>query len=176
MVKSEVAKLLAVIAAAYSRFQVDELKQNVWFEMLGDVDYKIAQMAVKKLMLESPFPPTIADIRKQIAEITTPEKYKISAADAWGEIEQAISKYGYYQQSEALDSMSSITRKTVDLIGFRQICLCEEPGVVRGQFLRMFEQVANKEKQNALLPENLKKQIDAIAARQNLRLVEGGSK
>ncbi len=177
MTRDEFKTIIAAIKSNYRNFGIETKEQfDFWYEMLGDIEYRVMQIAIGKLVSELKFAPTIADIREQVAAIKTPQENRITAADAWGEVEQAIRKYGYYQQTEALDSMSPITRRTVDCIGFRQICLCEEPGVVRGQFLRMFDQAANKEKQNALLPENLKKQIDAIAARQNLKLVEGGSK
>ncbi|WHH59129.1 replicative helicase loader/inhibitor [Petroclostridium sp. X23] len=172
MVKSEIAKILAVIAAAYPKFEIDEIKQNVWHEMLGDIDYKIAQLAVKKLLMESPFPPAISDIRKQVAEIITPSENQINAADAWGEVVDAMRRYGYYRETEAIQSLSPLTAKVVNYIGFREICLCEEPGVIRGQFLKMFEQVANRERRENLLPENLKSQIQLIASKGNLKLVK----
>ena len=36
MTKAEVAKILTVLAAVYPKFEVDDLKVQVWHEMLGD--------------------------------------------------------------------------------------------------------------------------------------------
>jgi len=57
MTKAEIAKILAVLAASYPKFEVDDLKVQVWYEMLGDLDYATANMAVKKLILENTFAP-----------------------------------------------------------------------------------------------------------------------
>ncbi|MGF7431070.1 replicative helicase loader/inhibitor [Thermoanaerobacterium thermosaccharolyticum] len=176
MVKSEIAKLLAVLAASYPKFEVDEIKQQVWYEMLQDIPYQVAQVAVKKLILESPYPPAIADIRKQVAEITTPKGEQLDPAEAWGEVEKAIRHYGSYREEEALASMSPAVAKVAKYMGWREICLSEEPGVVRGQFLKMFSQVQEREKKEALLPEKLKNDIAKIAEKHDLKLIEGGKK
>ena len=67
MTKAEVAKILTVLAAVYPKFEVDDLKVQVWHEMLGDLDYATANMAIKKLILESTFAPAIAEVRKAAA-------------------------------------------------------------------------------------------------------------
>ena len=101
MTKGETAKLLAVLAAAFPRFEVDDLKVQVWHEMLGDLDYSLASLAIKKLILESTFAPAIAEVRKAVAEILNPEG--MTAAEAWGEVERAIRIYGCYRETEALE-------------------------------------------------------------------------
>lgn len=177
MTINETARILAVIAAAYPRFQVDAegLTLNIWYEMLGDLDYEIVQVAIKKLMLESPFPPAIADVRKIAAEITIPEEDRIDSADAWGEVVRAIRRYGYYDPDGAIQSMSNRTARVVQMIGWREICSCDEPSVVRGQFLRMYEQVSNREKKDALMPVELKEQIRMIGNIHRLRELAAGS-
>lgn len=178
MTKNEAARILAVIAAAYPRFQVDSegLTLSVWHEMLGDLDYKLVQIAVQKLILESPFPPTISDVRKQVVEIIQDPDDNVDGASAWGEVVQAIRNYGYYRTEEALNSLSPRVRKVASMIGWREICTCEEPGVVRGQFIKMYETYAAREKQDALLPNRLREQIYAIGSGENrLRLIKSDS-
>lgn len=174
MVRSEVAKLLAVLAAAYPRFEVNELTEQVWFEMLQDIPYQVAQVAVKKLILESSYPPAIADVRKQVAEVIIPAEEQIDAVTAWGEVINAIHYYGYYRQDEALSSMSPLTAGVVRCMGWQEICTSEELSVIRGQFLRMYEQLSKRKQQEMLLPAGLKKQITEIADRHGLTAIEGG--
>ena len=174
MTKGETAKLLAVLAASYPKFDVDDLKVQVWHEMLGDLDYKLVQVAVQKLILESPYPPAISDVRKRAMEIMTPPEEKIDAAEAWGEVEQAIRYFGSYREVEALASMSPRVAKVVRWIGWREICLSEEPGVVRGQFLKMYQQVTEREQKEKLLPKNLQNEIQKIAGKMNIKVIAGG--
>jgi hypothetical protein len=37
MVISEISKLFAVLAAAYTRFEVDDIKLHLWYEILKDI-------------------------------------------------------------------------------------------------------------------------------------------
>lgn len=172
MTKIETAKLLAVLAAAFPRFEVDDLKVQVWHEMLGDLDYSLANLAIKKLILESTFAPAIAEVRKAVAEILNPDG--MTAAEGWGEVERAIRLYGYYRETEALESMSPSVAKVVKYIGWQNICLNEEPGVVRGQFLKMYAQVAEREQKELLLPAGLRNQIQIHAERMDLKVIAGG--
>ena len=138
MTKGETAKLLAVLAAAFPRFEVDDLKVQVWHEMLGDLEYKMASLAIKKLILESTFPPSIAEVRKAAVEIQAPEQ--INGTQAWGEVIKAIRNFGQYREEEALASMSPRTAYVVKCMGWREICMAEELGVIRGHFLKMYQQ------------------------------------
>lgn len=180
MTKQDMIKIFAILATTYTQFEAvmqdkEKLKLSVevWHELLGDIDFNIAKMAVQKLILESPFPPTIADLRKHIAEITTPKNDRLDGAYAWGEVTTAIRKYGYYRESEALKSLSPATAKVVKYLNWKEICTCEEPGVIRGQFLKMFEQIAKRDKQERLLPDTLKTAINALSDKFELKLIEG---
>jgi len=172
MTKSEIAKLLAVLAAAFPKLEVDDLKVHVWHEMLSDIDYAVANIAIKKLIMQNTFPPSIAEVRKAVTELMNPEQ--VTSSEAWGEVTRAIRNYGYYREEEALASMSPITAQLVRYMGWREICLSEDLGVVRGQFLKMYQQVAEREHKEQLLPVTLRDDIKKIASKFSLKLVKGG--
>lgn len=172
MTKGEVAKLLAVLAASYPKFEVDDLKVHVWHEMLGDLDYSIASMAIKKLIMQNTFPPAIAEVRKAAAVLTGPEQ--VAGSEAWGEVTRAIRNYGYYREEEALASMSPITAQLVRYMGWREICLSEEPEILRAHFLKMYDQIIAREQEKQLLPPAMQAEIKKLADKFNLRMIEGG--
>lgn len=172
MTKAECSKLLAILAAGFPKFEVDELKVTVWHEMLSDIDYSVASVAAKKIILEKTFPPSIAEFREAVTFLTSPQI--ATGIEAWGEVKQAIRKFGYYREEEALESMSESTRQTVKHLGWRELCMSEDPeGVIRGQFVRLYEQVAGKEKQQAILPESLKEAMTALIESATLPQLEG---
>jgi len=174
MTRAETAKILAVLAASYPKFEVDDLKVRVWHEMLGDLDYATANMAAKKLILENNFPPSIAEVRKAAMEILNPEV--MTAAEAWGEVERAVRTYGYYRETEALESMSPSVAKVVEYIGWQNICLNEEPGVIRGQFLKMYQQVRERDRREMLLPADLRQGIQRLAGMMDVKAIAGGER
>lgn len=178
MTLQETKKLFAILMVSYPKFYPAEEKEKLrmtielWAEMLGDVSFEIVQIAVKKLILESPYPPAISDVRKQIADITSNPDSKIDPSTAWGEVTKAIRIYGYPRPQEALESMSPITRKVVESMGWQEICQAEQAGVVRGQFLKMYEAYSAREKQDALLPQGMKDIIRQIG-QVNQKQIEG---
>lgn len=170
MTIGETAKLLAVLAASYPKFEVDDLKVQVWHEMLGDLDYSVASLAVKKLIMQNTFPPAIAEVRKVAAELMN--RGQVTGAEAWGEVIKAIRSFGYYREEEALASMSPTTAKVVRHMGWREICLSDEPSVIRGQFLKMYEQVSNREMEEQQLPPEIRNDIKQLS--EKMKMLEGG--
>lgn len=167
MVMFEVAKLLAVIAAAYSRFEVNEIKQQLWFEMLRDIPYEAAQVSLKRHICESPYPPSISDIRREASKLTGPEDNP-EVGEAWGEVQKAISSYGMYNPEEAFKSMSTLTARAVKYMGWREICTSGEPSVIRGQFMRIYESLKLREEKYRHIPQELKAAIETIAKKKEL--------
>ena len=119
MTKEEFKILCKGMKAVYTQpsFLPDADAFNIWFTLLQDLEYMVAQAAVQKYMLTQKFPPTIADIREYATNVKTGEKPLWS--DGWDEVLRAIRKYGSYQEVEALESMSEITRTAVRRLGFQ---------------------------------------------------------
>lgn len=170
--KSETSKLLAILAAAYPRFEVDELKIQVWHEMLSDLDYQIAQMAAKKCISEQKFAPSIAEVRQAAVDIMTPDRK--TAGEAWGEVQRAVGYYGYISEAEALESLSPLVATATRQIGWQQICAATEMGVVRGQFMKIYEQVERRENERLLLPEGVRQRVDRLADKLKHKELEAG--
>jgi len=145
----EVAKVLAVIAAAYPGFEVDEIRHKTWVRMLGDLEYAVADIAVERHCKLSRFAPSIADIREQAVAALHPDR--ITGAESWGEFIAGIRRYGYNRQGEAFASFHPETRQVAGLIGWYDSCMAEELGVLRGQFLRMFDQLKERNNREAIL-------------------------
>ena len=171
----EFTELFEILTAAYPghKFKSDDDMGRtivVWYSMLSDLPNELLEAAIHKHILQSAnsYFPSINEIRIKATEVITPESN--TAAEAWGEVVKAITEIGlrpYDKDSnKALDSLKPLTRKVVEAIGFRTICMAEEEsvGVVRGQFLKMYDQISSRQKQEALLPEGLREKINELAA------------
>ena len=163
MNKQQVAKTLAVIAAAYPNFEVSDLKIQVWQEMLGDLGYEVVQQAVKICILKSDFPPSIAALRKASVDLITPDK--LTAAEAWGLVINAIHRYGSYRQKDALESLPPEVAETANLMGWQEICRADKVEVVRGQFIKLYEAQGKRAEENNILP---------VQFKEMLKITEGG--
>jgi len=176
MTKKEVIQILGVLGAAYPNMNISEKTVDIWAELLKDIPFNVAKVVVKKHILENTYPPSIADIRRNVFEIMTPKTEQLTAAEAWGEVMSAVRNYGYYREEEALASLSERTRKVVQYIGWRDICLTEQLDVIRGQFRIMYEQIQERERKEAILPESLKNEIGQLAQQHTLKSLESGAK
>ena len=157
MTKKEMTVILVVLKEAYQNFSFTEAKIDLYLELLGDLNSRIVLTAVKKLILESAFVPTISDIRRNVVEVSGP--YLPIAAEAWEMVRRIMVHYGQEEGAYELDSLSSLIQKTVNTIGWGHLCLSEDPDISRAHFLKIYDQYREKEMKHRLLPEKLKKEI-----------------
>jgi len=169
MDRKEFALFASALRTYYPREKLlpNEQAMELWFKQLQDIPYKLAELTLNTWVATNKWSPSIADIREKATGYIHGEAKEWG--EAWQEVLKAITKYGSYQELEALDSMSETTRRVVDRLGFRNLCMSEEIQVDRANFRMIYEQEIQREKHNAQIPQNLK----AIIANTTL-LLEGG--
>ena len=145
----------ASIKSAYPTFNVmpDQYSIRMWYRMLGDLDYKLCETALMELFATHTYPPQISEIREKCAEYTVP--HLKDQGEAWGEVQKAISQYGYYRQEEALESLTPIVREAVKRLGFREICLDENQDAVRAHFFKIYSSLIERKTNDAKLPPSI---------------------
>jgi hypothetical protein len=143
---------------------------EIWFDLLGDLPFEVAKMAVKRLLLELPYPPTPAEIRKRAVEIALPAIP--TGSEAWAVALKLINNYSPYRQKDWFDGIEPNIAKAVRAMGLQEMALTENVDVTRGQFLKVYEQIAVGARQDALLPDKLRNDIQELRDRKNGQLVE----
>lgn len=143
----------AAIKSAYPTFNImpDRYSIQLWYRMLGDIDFKICETALQELIATQTYPPQIAEIRAKCAEYTLPQIK--DAGEAWGDVQRAIRKYGYYRSEEALESLEGPTKDAVERIGFRELCLGDNQIANRAHFFKIYDAIAQRKINEARLPE-----------------------
>ena len=150
---------------------------DTWHECLGDLDYKLVLQAVKKTIIESPYPPTIHDIRKNAIEMVNPSNAR-TPIEAWEEAYKMICN-GAYMTQEEFDTHSPEVKK---FFGSREQLRAYATNVdfnmdvVRSNFLKQYEVITEREKQQKLLPEQMQNMIGQLAEKMDIKQIEGGIK
>jgi hypothetical protein len=136
---------------------------RLWAEYLSDVDTNTAIAAIKRLIATNKFPPTIAEVRENLAAVMYDAIPDVG--DAWREVNQAIHLYGYYCEAEAIASMREHTRAAVISMGWKQLCTTDNSNNMaeRAHFLKIYEAIVKNVEQERLIPAGLREQIAAIA-------------
>jgi hypothetical protein len=172
----EFATISMAIKAAYpsANLMPDRQSKDVWFTMLGDIDYKVCMTALKEIIANNKFTPTIAEIREKCSSLTSP-KIK-DWGEAWESVIRAIGKFGMYNTQDALDSFDETTRICVKRIGFQNICRDEDYTASRANFRMIYEIEAKRKKANNQLPPQLRaeKQIMIDKLVENTAKMIGG--
>ena len=176
MNKQETVQVITLLAGNYDSIAKKDSTQkqlmiNTWLECLGDLDYKLVLQAVKKTIIESPYPPTIHDIRKNAVEMVNPST-KRTGIEAWKETYDMICS-GLYMTQEQFEMASPEVKKFFG--NLRQVKELAQTDtevvntVTKGQFLKQYEVIVSREKEQKLLPPKMQEFIGQIAEKMSVK-------
>lgn len=162
MTAREVMTLIAMATSVHPSLQEKDMRPTleVWRKIIGDIPYDVAQQAVATVIASSKFFPTPAEIREAAALITQPRS--LDYMEAWGLITDAIRKYGHYREAEALASLPADVAEMARQFGFRNLCLNEQPEVLRGQFRMAWETRTKRQDELKKLPTEIRTMIEDL--------------
>lgn len=150
-----------------------ELMINTWQECLRDLDYNIVLQAVKKTIINSPYPPTIHEIRKNAVEVINPSKNK-TPIEAWNEAYNMICG-GLYMTEEQFNEASPEVRKFFGNV--RQVKELAQTNidvvnsVTKGQFLKQYDVIVNREQEQKLLPPQMQSFIEELSKKVDIKQI-----
>lgn len=161
MTKSETGKLLFLLQTAYPRYYdgktADELAGAVdlWYDLLKDHDTTLVFAAAKELLGTLKFPPTIADIKEKMYNMTNQEEDDMAL---WNELDKAV-RNCLYNTQEVFDGLSPLVKKFVgnpaQLRDYGAGDIATFNTVTKGQFLKQIPILKQREKElKMMLPEN----------------------
>lgn len=163
---SEEFKILAAgLKAAYPsvNFLQDEYSMRLWYKLLQDIDYAVAETAAYKHICTSKFPPTIAEIRGASQAVVSNDKR--DWLEGWGQIRKVMGRYGYNRPDEAIEELRRFdpnTGKVAALLGWQRLCESEDPTADRANFRKAYEAIQARETEDAKMPPTVRKRIDAL--------------
>jgi hypothetical protein len=152
MKQSDVVKLIGILSINYKNFPESgklEMVTGLWTKMMGNVDYYVAEAAVEKYLAESVYPPTIADIMTRIADITVIKEK--TAIEGWDDVKTAIRKFGWYNEKGAMESLDGTTRRVIESMGFKTLCVSEDEMADRAHFLKVYDTLAKRNREEQLM-------------------------
>ena len=178
MNKQETVQVITLLAGNYDSIAKKDNTQkqlmiNTWQECLGDLNYRLVLEAVKKTMITSPYPPTIADIRKNAVEMLKPSTQK-TAIEAWNEAYKMICN-GLYMTEAQFDKASPEVQKFFGNVRqVRELAMTDTDvvnSVTKGQFLKQYEIIVNREKEQKLLPQSIKDFAKQLAEKMSVKQI-----
>lgn len=202
MNKKETVALFGLIAALFPRddkfTHPDATMRDAWAEMLEDIPFDHAKAAIKASVATSPFPPSISEIRDYATRLNTPRR--MTAEEAWGIASDMIRTYG--NRTVRIDGAIPAEEKParfgepvrirpsgleyeakrhcppdvwamLERMGYSDLCVSENPDVVRGQFMRAWQSHDDEAREARVLGAIVPELVKAITGEVFARLDEG---
>lgn len=172
MNKQEFGLFAAALKTYYPRETLlpNNQAMELWYKQLSDIPYHIAELSLNKWVATNKWSPSIADIREMAVTVKSGEKPQWS--DGWEEVLRAIRCFGSYRETEALESMSELTRLSVRRLGFKNLCMSENIMADRANFRMIYEQMADREHNTKRLPVNLLTMIEDVQSNEKQKKIE----
>ena len=161
MTKQECAILVGMIASAYPSWKPTQETVSVYVELLVDLDVNEAQIALRRLLMASEFPPSVAAIRKKVLEGM--DGLPLTKSDAWELVMSMVRRYGTYERPKFEDETVS---QVVQAIGYRELCTSTNTDTIRAQFFRLYEEQAQKHLEEKLSSISFQTQIEGSRAKE----------
>lgn len=162
MNKQEFAILATAIIAAYpsSKILGDTASMDLWYQMLQDIDYDVAQNAVKEYICTQTFAPSIGEIRKLCMERCKPRILPFD--EAWGTVVSAMQKHGFYNPQKAYEMMDPLTLSIVKNLGWSNLCQSDNLVASRANFREAYEAKAAQKMNREQLPEWIQREKEQL--------------
>lgn len=146
----------------------DEHAIKLWYEALKDLSYTTVYIALNKWVSTERWSPTIADLRRLSFEVQNPG---IPTWDeAWENVLHALSRYGYYNATEGVESLDEMTRTVVRRIGWTTLCTSEQIGIERAAFRDIYNSLLAKTKENGQIAPAVRKVIEATQEKNRIQI------
>ena len=142
--------LVALLFGAYGTTNETE-RQSMYVMFLNDVPLELLELSIKKLVRESVYLPSIAEIIEMSRNFhcaLNPQYLEVSFESVWQEIMLTSRKYGAYQKPIF---KYPETAEIVSVFGWHYICTINENqvGVLRSQAEKVFKSNAKQRKEAA---------------------------
>ena len=178
MTREQFGVLVKGMKAVYGdpKFIPDKDAFDVWFSFFADEDYMVVQGAIQKYMATNEYPPTVAGIRKILAQMTTVDD-GMSEGYAWSLVYKAICNANYGAQKE-FDSLPEVCQIAVgrpeNLREWAMLDSQEVGTVIHSNFLRSFRNAKKRQDELAALPCQMREQILKITSATHTPMIDKG--
>lgn len=132
--------ILKQLFACYPHAQVEEPTVAMYLRLISDIPPAELQAVVDQAIAESKFLPTIAELRERHRTLTAPQFAPWE--EAWEYTQRMIRECGAANKPNITSNPA--LKRTVDIIGWRDLCMSDNMAVIRAQFRDIYNGLVNR--------------------------------
>ena len=142
--------ILKQLFDAYPNNNANEGTVAMYHRLLSDIPAPELQTVVDQAIAECKFLPTIAELRERHRTLTAPQFAPWE--EAWEYTQRMIRECGASNKPNITSNPA--LRRTVDIIGWRDLCMSDNMAVIRAQFRDIYNGLVDRtETLDKLLPQ-----------------------
>jgi len=176
LTRQEVSKLIGIVVVSYPGFdkfrEDDHIRAlvDLWAANFADDTPDLVGLAVKKHICTSKWPPSIAEIKELIIDITHPDIIPLD--EAWKIVQECMELYPERLYGSTDQFLPDLIAEAVDSIDYRTLwdlhCAhargySEKAGHDYLRFKQAYEPLYHRARERAMLPHTLCEEIDLIS-------------
>jgi hypothetical protein len=177
MNREQIIAILKVLKVAYPRFYAEMSKKeaedtiNLWQEMFSHDKPELVTAAVKDLVNSFKFPPTIADVKDKMYELTKTDTD--TPVELWNAIKKAMrnSAYNAVEEFEKLPEVAKRFVGSPNQLREWAIGTDYNDGVIKGQFFKQVEIIKQRDKDNSMMLPEVRNLVQKLSANNDMKLL-----
>ena len=142
----EILRVLKILGDVYPSYRLGSSAIEVFVRLLADIPGSVLEQAVLDHISRSTFFPSIAELRSATFNIIEASDPIPTEYEAWSEVQAEIHRVGHCNLPQ-FDN--PITTQVVEQLGWRYLCLSENPVADRAHFVQAYQALAERERISA---------------------------
>ena len=156
--KSEITRLMGMMALAWPRYELSEETIKVYYEILKDVEIEPLTDSAKQLMAAATFFPSISEWRNAAFDLVVKRLRVPSAYEAWEEAFDKMRRIGHGRTPEF---SHPLIRRAIDCIGWDYLCMSESIEFERPHFYKVYDSFLSRANEEIRMLPEIRASLDA---------------
>ena len=166
----EILKVLKILEDVYPNYCLSSSAVEVYVKLLVDIPGDLLEHAALEHISRSTFFPTIAELRTAAFDIIDTVNIIPTDYEAWAVVQAEIRRVGYAGQP---DFIHILVAKAVEMLGWRYLCLSENPVADRAHFVQAYQGLRENARRDARRLQRVQRYIAARQASNQPQLASG---
>jgi hypothetical protein len=168
----EILSVLKILGDVYPSHRLSSSAVEVYVRLLADIPAMLLEQAALDHISRSAFFPAIAEMRAAAFNILESADPLPGGYEAWAEVQAEIGRVGH---AGVPDFSNPITARVVEQLGWRYLCLSENPVADRAHFVQAYQELAARKREAMRRLDFVSRFIARLQAGDYPRLTRGES-